>query len=121
MTMRGYVVEPTTSGGMPTGVTYAQARAIREATSTSRYSDGTYDYLIVVTRLATVTEDDEGFFLDSNWVDFVFYEYPGWSFIHGTGANDPGGEWLAQWQRLDNDDPGIWVLLGRRQHVDLEV
>ena len=117
---KGYVVEPRMSGGMPTGVTYAQARAIREVTSTSRYTSGDLDYLIVVTRLGVGDEMGEGWFLDSNWVDFVFYEYPGWSWVRGTGADDPSGEWLAQWQQLNDKDAGIWVLLGQRVHVDEE-
>ena len=112
-----YWLDPEPGLSMPTGVTYRQREAIRAATTTSTYSDGDYDFIIVVTRLATEDESSPGWFLDAQWVRYVRAEYEGWSFIDGTGDTDPGGPWFAQ-QQVNGDEPPIWVALGRRHRVE---
>ena len=121
-----YLLDPDPSVSMPSGVDYAQARAIRAATTHATYSNGDWDFIVVATRLGgPIDEGDDGWFIDYQWVRFIQYEYDRWMFISGTGDNDAGGggPWFAQWLRhpdFDPNDPGIWVAVGMRPSSDEE-
>lgn len=103
----------------PHDFTPEQARSMAAATTVQTYSDGERDYVTVLTRCGTVREEDDGFFWDGNWVDWVPAAHPGWTWLSGTGEHDDGGEWFAQEHRLDTSPvPFIWVAVGWRPHRD---
>lgn len=94
------------------GFTFAQARAMSDATTLSTYRDDEREYLAVMTRCGTIEETHAGWFMDTDWIEWVRGTFPGWDWVEGTGDHDSGGPWFAQEHRRDEEF--IWLALGVR-------